>query len=244
VTIRTKEAEVPSEFPPARLFLDDIDEVVRILVAGAENRKREGSLDEDPARTMLTLTVEDRVCDDVQDLPKVAKKTINLLVRVERQYWTQTSLGFSRSGTYLSFYGVTREERLTTFHDLEPIFRRRNLWLATFLSSQRKLFITLLNLWLFTAMVLVLIYMSNKQTPRMLTLGFWMLLLSTPIMISLFATTRHHSIIIMRHSSEPSALRQGLRDKLPAMLIGIAIGGVLTFFLTLLGYYLKHKYWP
>jgi hypothetical protein len=76
VTIRTKEAEIPCEFPPARLFLDDIEEIVRILVAATENRKREGELHEDPAKTRLTLTIKDRACDEVQDLPKIAKKML------------------------------------------------------------------------------------------------------------------------------------------------------------------------
>jgi len=39
VTIRTKEADVPHEFPPARLFLDDIEEIVSILRQAVESRK-------------------------------------------------------------------------------------------------------------------------------------------------------------------------------------------------------------
>jgi hypothetical protein len=240
VTIRTKEAEVPSEFPPARLFLDDIEEIVRILVAAAENRKREGELHEDPAKTQLTLTIKDRVCDEVHELPKLSKKTINLLVKIERQYWSQTSLRFSRYGTSLGFYGVTREEKLSTFHDLAPIFKRQNRWLATLVRSNLTLLRTLFVL--LTLANIAFIFVPKKQTPLMPALAIG--LLGTAMGALVLATTWHHSIIILRHSSEPSPVRQGLRDKLPTALIGAALGSVLTFLLTLLGLYLKRKNGP
>ena len=49
-----------------------------------------------------------------------------------------------------------------------------------------------------------------------------------------------HSTVIMRPSSEPSPLHQELLHKFPL----VALSSVLTFLLTLLGLYLKHKYWP
>jgi hypothetical protein len=39
VTIRTKEQEVPGEFPPAKLFLNDIEEIVDILKELIESRE-------------------------------------------------------------------------------------------------------------------------------------------------------------------------------------------------------------
>jgi hypothetical protein len=83
VTIRTKEPEVPDEFPPARLFLDDIEEIVRILTDATENRKEEPRrlgeeflsklanaaestnekirLPDEGARTRVTFTIKDQV---------------------------------------------------------------------------------------------------------------------------------------------------------------------------------------
>jgi hypothetical protein len=243
VTIRTEEAEVPSEFPPARLFLDDIEEIVRILVVAAENRKREGNLHEDPARTRLTLTVKDRVCDEVQELPKIAKKTINLSVKVERQYWSQTFLRFSRYGTSLGFYGVTREEQLSTFYNLAPIFKRRNLWLATLVRPHRTLILTLVVLLTLApiALIYMIIHMLDKHTARMLAMAsIVMSLFTMAISTTFLATNIHHSIIILRPWSEPSPPRQDLLSKI----LPVAIGCSLTFLLTLLGMYLKHKYWP
>ncbi len=69
-------------------------------------------------------------------------------------------------------------------------------------------------------------------------LVFALLLLSTSITFGeiLF----QHTVIILRPSSEPSPLRQELLHKFPL----VAISSALTFLLTLLGLYLKHKYWP
>jgi hypothetical protein len=233
VTIRTKGADVPSEFPPARLFLDDIDEIVRILVEATENRKEEWNRFNRDAKTRVTLTIKDQVCDEVQELPKIAIKTIGLSVRVEIQKsLPQTFLTFNRYSTSLRLDGFTREQELSIYHNLAPIFKRRNLWLATLVRSLRTLILTLMVL--FTLVDITLTLMFKKQTPR--TLVTVIELLTVAIGTTFVATTWHHSIINLRHSSEPSAFRQDLLQKIFLV--------VLTFLLTLLGFYLKHKYWP
>jgi len=41
VTIRTEEPAVPDEFPPARLFLADFEEIARVLLEAVEEQKSE-----------------------------------------------------------------------------------------------------------------------------------------------------------------------------------------------------------
>jgi hypothetical protein len=234
VPIRTKEADAPNKFPPARLFLDDIDEIVRILVDAVEKREKSIRPDKD-AKITLTLTIKDQVCDDVQELPKIATKTFDLSVSIAAQAWLpDASLEFDRFGTSLGLLGFTTLQKLSIYHKLAPIFKRRNLWLATLVHSNNSLILTVLVLSGLANFAL----MSNKQTPSMLS--HVITLLGAVASITYLATIFHHSTIILRHSSERSALRQ---DLLPRIL-PVAVGCVLTFLLTLLGFYLKHKYWP
>ena len=130
MTIRTKEAEASSEFPPARLFLDDIEEIVGILLEAVENC-RAGRPRDEGDKTKITLTIKDRLCDEVRELPLVAKQTNALSVRVEGTIVPVISLTFSRGRTYLDCPSLTREQKLMIFTKLAPIFKRRNRWLGT-----------------------------------------------------------------------------------------------------------------
>jgi hypothetical protein len=236
VTIRTREAEPPTQFPPARLFLEDIDEIVRILVEAAATQRPSDNGD----KPKVTLTTKGQVCDTVEELPKIAKKTLDLSVEVETQKWSIASVKFYRYGTYLGFYGVPTSEKLIIFHKLEPIFRRRNRWLAALVIPFSRSIVTLVMLLALASVALVFIPIKHAP-PR---LHYVFSLLSVTIASAFLIIRRHHSIVILHHSSEPSAVSQGLRDKLPAALIGATLGSVLTFLLTMLGLYLKHKYWP
>jgi hypothetical protein len=237
MTIKTKEPDLPTEFPPARLFLDDIEEIVRILVDSNKNSHPSGSHDEN-AKLRAEFTVKDQVCNEVEELHKIAKKTTELLIRLEWETgFTASTLIFYRNGTLLSSYFLEREGHLSLFHKLAPIFRRRNLWFRTLVHSRPALFPALVVLWLST-IITWLIFTLNKRTPPILAAATVALMI--PILITFLAARIHHTTIIMRHSSEPSALRQELLHKFPL----VAISSVLTFLLTLLGLYLKHKYWP
>jgi len=243
VTIRTKEPDVPSDFPPARLFLDDMEEIVRVLVDAlensTENTDEEGRPLKDKTKTRVTLTTKDRVCDGVRELPAIAKRTteLSVTVRSERSALPEASLSFRKSGANLRLRAFSRDESLSTFHNLEPIFKRRSFWLARFAHSYPNLF-GLLTFALYICAAVPLVPLLNKQTPsaRAILIG----LPAAAIIITVLATSSHHSTIILRRSSEPSPLSQNLLQKIPLMVIT----SVLTFLLTLLGFYLKHKYWP
>jgi hypothetical protein len=229
VTIRTKEAEPPTKFPPARLFLEDIDEIVRILVeASATQRPSDGD------KPKVTLTTKGQVCDTVQELPKIAKKTIDLSVEVETQKWSRASVKFYRYGTYLEFYGVSTSEKLIIFHKLEPIFRRRNRWLAALVIPFSRSIVTLVMLLALASVALI--FIPVKHAPPHYVFSLLTLAIASAFLI----IGGHHGIVILRHSSEPSPLRQELLSKIPL----VFISSILTFILTLIGMYLKHKYWP
>ena len=123
------------------------------------------------------------------------------------------------------------------FHKLSPIFTRRNRWLATLAKSHRTLFSALSTLLYFAAVIPVII-LINRQTPPIWAIAIG--LLSAATVITVWTTGSHRGIVILRRSSEPSPLSKNLLQKIPLMVMT----SVLTFLLTLLGFYLKHKYWP
>ena len=240
MTVRTIEADVPSEFPPARLFLDDIEEIVRILVEAIEGGKEVPNRPGQNAKTQVTFTIKDQECDDVQELPKIAPRTTRLSIAVAAQDWLPSAtLGFSRLSASLSLYGFTRERKLSIYHSLSPVFKRRKRWSATLAHPLRVLALTLLALLILIMIVVLFTLPSLSHTLRMLG-DIVMGLLAVAVAAAAVATTWDRSIIILRPSSERSALRQEMVSRA----LPVAIGCVLTFLLTVLGMYIKHKYWP
>jgi hypothetical protein len=239
VTIRTKEPEVPAEFPPARLFLNDIEEIVRVLIAATENYHRER--EHGGAQTKVTLRIGDQICDEVEELPKIAAKTKELGISVEKGDWADSSLTIGKTHTLLLCFRFARHESLNLYHKLAPIFKRRNLRWRTFVHSAPWLISAygFLALPLF-ALLQFLLKQAMPPTPAYALSAALVASLLIALIMGLFL----HTTVILRHSSEPSAVRQGLRDKLPAALLGAVLGSVITFVLTLVGLYLKHKYWP
>src|SRR5437867_6341929 len=143
VTIRTKEPAVPGEFPPARLVLNDIEEIVRTLVDAHKNPDIP-PLGED-AKIKVTFAIKDQVCDEVEELPKIANKTNELSIQLEWESGiTANYLSFYRGSTHLSTFSLAEEGQLRLYHKLMPIFQRRNLWLRTLVWSHRTFFLGML----------------------------------------------------------------------------------------------------
>jgi hypothetical protein len=143
---------------------------------------------------------------------------------------------------FLSFVGFTREQELNIFHRLAPIFKRRNLWLRTFVHSHPVVVTPLSGVSLAGAVGIVpLVELLTHKSSMLATAGG---ILSVVIFVTILTNLFLPSTVILRPSYESSPVREGLRDKLPAALIGAGVGCVLTFLLGLLGLYLKHKYWP
>ncbi len=229
MTIRTKEPDIPTEFPPAQLFLDDIEEIVRTLVDGIKESDPE-------AKTTVTFSIKDQECDEVEELPKIAKKSTELVIRVDLETAAGIHLIFYRSSsTSVMPFALTQEGHLRLYHKLAAVFKRRNLWLRTLVWAHYAFFIGMVS-GLSLASIAALVFSFWKHVPlwRATVAG----LILVPLIITLWRTLYSHSVVIMRRSSEPSAFRQELLQKLPVA----AISALLTFILTMLGVYLKHRY--
>jgi hypothetical protein len=239
VTIRTKEPDVPSNFPPARLFLDDIEEIVRIFREFLETRDMDSSSTVEDLKMKVSFSTEGKESDDLQDLPKIAKSSRELRVSVARGAWPRTSLILHPwLGTFwLQPSGATKEDTWSVFHKLQTLFEKRTRRWSTLLHSLPWWSVSALCL---TAAWLPLLLRSSLYKLMPHPAANATILLSYAVIITAAAMGARHTTVIVRHSWEPSPLRQELLQKIPVA----AITAVLTFLLTLLGFYLKRKYWP
>jgi hypothetical protein len=236
VTIRTEDPDVPSEFPPARLFLDDIEEIVRILREFLESRKMGSHSTVEDLKISVRLSAGGKESDDVQELPKITKNNRELNISLTRGDWSQTSLHFHPwFGTLWRSLGLTKEDTWSAYHKLHTVFEKRpRRWSALLRSIPWWLTWSIcIGVTLLFPFVLPFVRFQGHN------LTLWYGTCITVLVIA-SVTGARHTTVVLRHSWEPSALRQELLHKLPL----IVITSLLTFLLTLLGFYLKHKYWP
>ena len=238
MTIRTKEPYVPDEFPPARLFLDDIEEIIRILREFLETRKMDSRSTVEDLKMSLKFSSAGKECDDLEDLPKIAKSNREFTISLTKGDWPQQTLRFHPwLGTMWLSSGLNTEDTWSAFHKLEAIFKKRPRRWSSMLRS--------IPWWQVWTLWFAAMWSPPFLAPQLhnlmphLTVGGITLLLYTIIVTAAIIGLRH-TTIVFRHSWAPSPLRQELLQKLPLIIITSA----LTFLLTLLGFYLKHKYWP
>jgi hypothetical protein len=242
VTIRRIDADIFHPLPPARLYLDDLEKVVRILVEAIENRKEEADRRDESARTKVTLTVKGLACDEVKELKDIAKKTTELNLKVERGWGGQSSLTLNTYYSAVTLIGFTREEQLRVLDQIAPIFKLRNLWFATLYYSNKTFRQVLFPLFSVALAIAAWTVPFNKVTPLKLRVAVMLpfLVLNATVFVVIVTTAFRHSTIILRYSSERSAIRQEMVSKG----IPIVVASILSFILGLLTLYLKHKYWP
>jgi hypothetical protein len=238
MAIRTTEKDVPTEFPPARLFLDDIGEIIRILFELVQSQRLILLPNEEEPRIEVVLSTGDEECDDVQDLPKIAKSNRNLSIEVRRGNWVSTSLTtapWSRTRWWKS--GFTNENTWSAYRKLESLFNKRKLrwraWVHPLPSWLSLGIFTIGPVALLALGILLLKFMPRAAVETVL-------LLFLGALITAGVTSFRHATLTLRNSWDPSPFSLYLKDKIIPVIVGAVAGALLT----LLGLYLKHKYWP
>ncbi len=240
MTIRTVEDSAPSWFTPARLFLDDIEEIIGIFQEAVQGLQAEDRARTEDSELKVTFSIGSQECDDLGDLPKLARKMTDLRIGVRRGKSVEVHLDFNRIDTLWGSSGFTEEEKWRTFRKLEPIFKRRKLRWRSWVHNHMALAIVLFALACMATMTSGLMLLDNKiPTIPKAVVFLPSLLLGVTIAMALF----RNSALTLRHSWDPSPHRQYIRDKLFPVILGALLGASLGIGGTLLVQYVTHKYW-
>lgn len=111
---------MPSEFPPARLFLDDVEEIVHVLTELVQTRAQQN------IKITVALSSGQQECDSVQDLPKILRMSESVEIEVYADTFAYTNLRLHP--WLLAIWrstGFTKESAWEAYHKLQPIFERR-----------------------------------------------------------------------------------------------------------------------
>ncbi len=237
MAIRPVPKEVPTRFTPARLFLDDIEEILLIFTE-AENNRHEKPYFREGEILQTTFQAENQTCDDLADLKKIYPPFAhNFLVAVTRSGFS-CYLRVDESSATWSPYGLDENDQWGTFHRLEVIFERRKLRWKSLLHSHSGVFY-----WIYgaaTALLAILlpVLLSAKLVPRALTLTALAVLAILVFALRLGLHT--HSVVIFRTHAVHSSQKLQTAWKVIPDVVEIVVG----FVLGVLTLYLKHKFWP
>jgi hypothetical protein len=230
MSIRTKPS-YDRGFPPARLFLEDIEEIVRGLLGIVKNTT---AVEGEDAVARVECTVGDHQCDDVTDLPKIARFSRDVEIEVRRgNSKVSLTLDAWSGSSYMYSVGLEMDRERLVHERILAIFRKRRLlW--------RGLAHSLPWWWSIPAMaVALMVALPLMRLPKTPWTGSAVALLLVLLLFGLYASSRHTSVVF-RRSWEPSPTVVYLRDKIVPIVLGAAlgVGG------TLLEQFIKRKFWP
>src|SRR5258708_7952386 len=242
MAIKTKEPEVPRRLPPARLYLNDIQEIVEIFRAARNYEEHRFSGLEKLApdsRETISFECGNKTCDTFDELKKIGGTTSKFKVEVANSFGSSHSLHIDRHGTSWLSYNVSNDGKWATYRKLESIYSHRKIrWRAA---------IGALGFWTWMGVSLfgntVVVFLIGKFTRLWPNGAGWIfiyILLSNGVLaLALFRNT----VVVLQDSSEPSGFKGILSKSIPQI-----VGAILAAFLgvvgTLLVQYIHRKLWP
>jgi len=130
MAIYARETKVSTNFPAACLYLDDVAEIQKIIldvVASRRLLKPGKDLTKPPDREIETeFYVGDRFCTEIQDLPKMGKRTSDFEIRVAALDDDFTAiLGMGTDGIEWSTTNLSKADEREVVRQIETVFKRR-----------------------------------------------------------------------------------------------------------------------
>lgn len=238
MAIHPFDQEVPARLPAAKLYLDDVEEIVRILTE-AEAKSEKANYGQ--TQPQIELEVEDQKCDELADLPKVHPPVArNFLVGIDRTGF-HAYVRLSTSHSTWNVYGLGTDEQWGLFHKLERVFEARRRPWKNLLHSHRGLsyalegassamFVSLLSL-----AVLTFGRVSRGRTDAIIV---WVVLCGA-LAIALWLGLKTHSIVILQTRSHHFSERHQTAWRVVPDIVKL----VLAFLLGLVAEYMRHRFW-
>lgn len=244
MTISSREKEVPIRLPAACLYIDDIEEIREIILYAAASRVLRPEIDPTQHEVETKFYIGDQVCTEIQDLPKIKKRTHDFEMRLSAPDGFTARFGVSVSTTQWTTNGLTKADTWRAFHKLETVFERRKIRWRNLLPRETESVRFVLVMFLLLALLFFgsgaarVIYKLAPSHEEFVSVSFTLAALA--LITAVTPLVLRHSVVVLRYSWDQAAQRE---DRNTKILIA-AVSALTAFLLTVLGYYLKHKYWP
>jgi hypothetical protein len=239
MTITRPPAPVPTKLPIARLYLDDVEDIVQILLDAEKKLGLEPLhyIPDDVVRIRFIVGkgAKRRNCDTVADLSGITPKSTNdFELHVSRPLRYNAILLISRSMNQITTSDVSYDEQVAVFHRVEHIFRQRRLFWRN-VASDLPAWAWAVSFFLFALVIDSAAALLSKWA------AVGVVIAGTILGAAIVMAARvSGSTVMFRNFSEHDEVQQEKTQKFlfeAVRLVGAFLFGMLTL-------YLKHKYWP
>jgi hypothetical protein len=234
---------VPDEFPPVRLYLDDLEEIRDLLVATLEETDTKPAPGEATTEIKTKFRVDDRVSPEIKEFENFRKRTHNLELDITKYNIFRIGDSDSRlpmagitvaiSGTSTSWdaRGISKEKQLETYSKLEQVFNEKKIWWRA-LAHWRwaYLFFYLLPMIILLASMGVQLGFHRRTGTAL----YWAFLATVLVF---FLARLRHSTVILSYSTDACAKREEIKSRISLILVTAAV----TLVGTLLAQYILRK---
>jgi hypothetical protein len=210
MTIRSRPQSLPTELPPARLYLDDLTELIQILA-------------EDYSDPQVTFTVGNHVCDTLKDLKQLGRRATDFQIEVRAAQYNSSGVRLSRHGTSFFIYG-NRSEGWSKYSRVLAVFQKRRLTLKWLLGSSISSFLSgALTTLVVTGLPIAIVAKSLRWSSLCVLLGLMTLVLHRYFL-------GWHSVVEFRNSYEVGVGRWLEEQKTPIIMVVISslIAAIIT----------------
>jgi hypothetical protein len=218
-----------------RLYLDDIENIVRILVnAGISMQRQQRDVGIDPA-VKVEYSDDKRMYDDINDFPKFVRRDY-LKIRVTISDCYQARFWIESHWKNLDIRGPSLYEKIAIYDQIDAVLRARKLYWRTFVDGISGV-VLLFVLWLALIPVVARLFQHSLPTGLAYFASFFLTMYAFAGFIWVFS---RGNVIVFRNSFEQAEIR---RETLGKCLFE-AVKLVIAFGLGMLTLYLKHKLFP
>jgi hypothetical protein len=237
MTIKRKAVKVepPSELPPARLYLDDIQEVMEIFREASKYRQSEPRKDD---QETVRFETKNETCDTIEDLKQIGGSTNHFLLTMNKRFGYGLTLRASSWGCSWSTQGLTDEGEWYAYAKFASLFKARKVWWKALMHA--------IPTWTYLLVALVpyvlthVLPMSFMNRPVSLSQLLFVIPLSIAILAIQWMALTRSTVVVFRPISERSVFNRETALKTVPTVAATLLGILGTLLVT----YLKHKYWP
>jgi hypothetical protein len=253
VTIHPTIAPIPEDLPVVRLYLNDIDTIVQILLqAEQENRKTASEREWDsPVQTTFILGrysgKAQTTCDEIADLPRLARESNDFVIFVSRDYGFNATVTVNKYLTKLqTTSSMTYDERVSLFHRIEHIFNLKKRHGPNFMRSTFRKMPTWLLFLVSLAWAQPILFAGDslaKVIPKFWAFALATSVCATPWVIVLYGQSRG-STVIFRDSSAQQRIEDEKKKHFMAEIVKAVLYILVGIIVAVSAALILHKFWP
>jgi hypothetical protein len=243
MAISRKEKEVPKDLAPARLYLDDLEMVIRVF-----QEAKESETEKVESQPVLKFELEGQECTELADLPKITEITKNFSMEVTMPGFS-AFLRISPHSTYWDTFALEKKEEWFLHSRLEPIFQGRKRLLVAFAHKiPAGLFWLGLGilgtLILFPRLVLYsLPFIESSPTPSVKAPAALVLAVTILWIIHAKLSSSHTIVLLSRYAESSAKRRESSMNKawdIAKIALGPIVGALVLWFIQ----HFSHKFLP